>query len=83
MQELSSKMDESVRVLRDVFVHEQQEALLIEVAHSLVEKLASRDEEIDKLKDHILHLNSEINSLRARIDKYVRLDGYSSEDLDE
>lgn len=83
MQELSSKMDDSVRMLRDAFVHEQQEALLIEVAHSLVEKLAKRDEEIGKLKDHINHLNSEIMALRHRIDEVVRINGYASEELDE
>jgi chaperonin cofactor prefoldin len=76
-------MDESVRVLRDAFIHEKQEALLIEVAHSLVEKLEQRDIEIEKLKDHINHLNTEISALRARIDKLIRMDGYASEDLDE
>jgi cell division protein FtsB len=83
MSELSSKMDDSVRALRDAFIHEKQEALLIEVAHSLVEKLEERDIEIEKLKDHINHLNTEINVLRSRIDQYARLDGYVSEKLDE
>ena len=83
MQDISNKMDESVRVLRDAFVHEQQEALLIDVAHSLVHKLALRDQEIENLKHTINDLTSQIRALRAKIDERVRLDGYSSEDLDE
>lgn len=83
MQDISNKMDESVRVLRDAFVHEQQEALLIDVAHSLVHKLELRDREIETLKNTINELHSEIRALRHKIDERVRIDGYESEDLDE
>lgn len=83
MQELSNKMDESVRSLRDAFVHEQQEALLIEVAHNLVTKLSARDQEIARLKHEITDLTSQIRALRARVDERVRMEGYASEDLDE
>jgi hypothetical protein len=50
MSELTRKMDASVLALRDAFIHEQQEALLLAMAESLLTKLADRERVIFDLR---------------------------------
>lgn len=50
MLDLTTKMDASVRALRDAFIHEQQEALLMAMSESLLTKLADRERVIYDLR---------------------------------
>lgn len=62
MQDISNKMDESVRALRDAFIHENQEMILLQTAASLVEKLEQRDRRIQELEHLVAFLESKLHS---------------------
>lgn len=63
LEDLSRQMDASVRALRDAFIHENQELLLMQTAASLVEKLEQRDRRIHELEGEVAYLKGKIDAL--------------------
>lgn len=58
--ELNRRMDQSVEALRDAFVHEQQEAMLLQLSARMVEKLADRDRRIKELEGEVEYLENRL-----------------------